>query len=1242
MGGMQLAVTLSHNRPAIIKTYHADYESLQKKNLPLQKYALAFGEIHSFTDVFGFAEDALGPNGARISMGSASGKLPWDHLSLLDKLVNIIGSRIQMPIPALPKSWHPFQDTRKIKYDRKEYLRLVTSIQSPDPKTLSIHVAAALPKSMVADDDNTFLDELSRLFVVKWGDMRVKLTSSSLGTAEIVLRKGQLGLHIHRMLREQGLSLRKFVSAQSRKFDLRVLFELNPTKVNDFTSQTIRDFVSALLFYLDLDVGYIFPYLARCTTTRRCREMVRSSNLYTTFLTKILEAAVSLEVEHESITNMFGGHTKSRVLLVKRGLVMLRKLWKKYGAKVMDTIASQEEPDISKIFNAQISLLPHPETSRGTNVPGILPGFSDPATIGLVDTDKRQLAQVRIEIDRVFPLIATKLSFGLEKLYHVLDMDAAPMMLAYKLMAPSLQMSVGINRIDAVELNVSRISSQHVINVPKGYSENERISVVADAQFPRGMSEVAGLLVPFGLDSYGQISVHEQPQLTLDAGRFKLYNSPLNASVGTARLLTKPNLLSTLIAGLPDIPVFPVTDKVAPFRFAISLEDIKKDELVLKFSGLRFYNPLPGATLALGNVEALVVYKEFPFVKLYFGDLGLVHGSNELPAIIEFSKIAFGRKSFNKEHMSVQDALDEMISLGASGKSLDVTIIIMIDNTLVLNVPFRLPSRELPGFSEMFQMSPTISEDMKNEMVKAGAALGADLTKDMLSTIDSSWKSFVAKALRAERPPEKKRTGSPRVLDIQLPYSLPWETSILSYHVTVKLDKPSENCPLLLPTLSETVDTYEVKRDPISPWLDRCPAIVNLAPGERVTLQRGLVAYEDLPSTMFALQVGSNWWKRSSICAAVEVKEVTIRMVSEETPEEPFVLTTRLKGLPPVAASVDPKLRPCPNTICVPSTIGYKVEDAVDHFHKPESITTLTGDDKSLEISEAFSLNSSYLASIQYFHSDNINFVGFFWRLDETEVALRVYPKEYKAELLRKGDHVPLMTVASGAYPLLSDAIGLTTFRLLIRPYHRQLLVEFSSGLETTWASFELACRLSDYFPLNRSGQRLVFGFLANSDSDLMTREFSLQSIRPSFALSSLFHLKPQSYRVFQRGTVGLQLKDSCAKRIGFNGLRLPVRLIRASDAWDYSSWPVKPTIYQYEPLKSARPFTALKSPEEAGIDEAIHAEALFDRLDGTYKIEFMGAASGRYRVFVGIRPDTDGTGLNWHLLQNHHIFIRQ
>jgi hypothetical protein len=86
----------------------------------------------------------------------------------------------------------------------------------------------------------------------------------------------------------------------------------------------------------------------------------------------------------------------------------------------------------------------------------------------------------------------------------------------------------------------------------------------------------------------------------------------------------------------------------------------------------------------------------------------------------------------------------------------------------------------------------------------------------------------------------------------------------------------------------------------------------------------------------------------------------------------------------------------------------------------------------------------------------------------------------------------------------------------------------------------------------------------------------------------------------------------------------------------------VKPNLYQYEPLKIARPFSNLKSTDEASVDEVIHAEAIFDRLDGVYRINFMGTAPGRYRVFIGIRPEADRSGLEWHLLQNHHVFIRQ
>lgn len=1249
---------LAHGHRIAVQAHHG--------NSKLRDHLLAFIQLHSFTDLYGFAEGMLsaGHQQAKLVTGSTDKRLPWSRISLMDRLVNTLGSMLEVPIhtkgmgllKALKRTASSSSDSH-IRYHRREHLQLRAAIESPDPRHLSGRFSMRLPQSLMGDvyEAGPFESDedsaASQLFLLRWGDLRVKLIAEGLGSGELFLRHGRFGLHLHRLIKGITKGLQRLVSTQTRDLEILLGLELFPT-ATAFRPQLLRDALSAVLYHLDMDVGALFPRLAQCTRYRDCRRMMRSSKLITEGIEKLLNAEVTMEVEHESISSLLGGHKMSRVLQVRRGLGMLRKLWARYAHRLIERFKSlsANTASVPSDIEASVRLLKHPQ-QRGSfaDVPALLPGFSgDPSRLGIVS--QRPLALAVLTVEGVLDRTSAMLASAFRSIYRALDLPShAPLMLDLRLKAPIVHLNAGVNRMDAVEIISEPISMLHPINVATGMIQSRdesRLQLKAKVQFPREMAEVCGLFAPFGLTPFGQISVAPLPRVR-KPGHPTLallpYNAPMCAGADGSRVPSGANLLSQLISALPDIPIFPVTDRVRPFDFGIQLQRIRPNSLHLHLTGLRFFNPLPNVYLDLGgSLDVLATFQGLPFAKLQFGATRLAPGSNPLAADIEFSPSAFGYPvaEGSAEAGRVKDALDEMISLGAAGKAIDLALLLAIDGDLVLRVPLRIPPRPLTAIAErLLETAPTPTQDVHEEILRAVTQLGSDVGADVLSRIQRSWQEFVGPWLPAAANNSASDNRSTGLFDLRFPLELPWETSVLGVDLAVHLDKPSELCPSIIPSLVTEASTWTLNRSPASSAdLQTCPALVMVAPGQRASLMHGLISYDDMPQARFTAQLASNWYKRSAICARVNIKRVVLRLADPSSFDEPFVLDTRITGLPRLAKTWDPALRPCvpEDDVCVPA-LTERLRELLPHRFLPENWTTLSSGTGSIIIAERFSLHSTYQVSFVLRPSQHLESIGFQIGANDAGLTLLVFPRTGRAELSSIGHPDPIKIVSAGAYPLVPPP-GNMQMKMVVMPFEARLSITFSAtGSEGTFASFEWAdLSLADHLPIGIIPRDLPLSIMAVNSVGQAISEFAVHPFEPSPAHSALFHLRARSPRVLERTRVYLGLRDNCGNRIGRLSTALSIRLMRASDIWDTTPWPPKPSLHQYDLLKQAPSFR-LEQMEKEWDDAPPVRDLWFEEIGGVYAFEFMATAPGRYRVFIDY---SDGD--SWHLLQNHHIFVRQ
>lgn len=313
----------------------------------------------------------------------------------------------------------------------------------------------------------------------------------------------------------------------------------------------------------------------------------------------------------------------------------------------------------------------------------------------------------------------------------------------------------------------------------------------------------------------------------------------------------------------------------------------------------------------------------------------------------------------------------------------------------------------------------------------------------------------------------------------------------------------------------------------------------------------------------------------------------------------------------------------------------------------PRNDTIIDGN--HLVISKQFDLFSSYHCQYDFIYTTTIISIEMFWTSEQKETRLSLDPSKGSAHLVRDG--LEEWTLPAGALPpALVEGERWTRFQVIVRPYERTMLVQVSCS-EGSRSAFTVPVYLPDHFPIHEQS-RCKFGLrMRTSDPQIVVSEYRADPIFPQIDLSRLFHLRPESFRVFELGWTVLQLRDSCGKLLGRPHGRIEVLLVRSTQDLSLKPWRPQPHQYEHGPLQYAKILHGLSKQYVNNPDAAIRASSIrFDTKSGTHLVGFMASCPGRYRLYIRYDGDCDvplkvpyekkAEG-NWFLLPNHHIFIR-
>ncbi len=1261
----EVHMKLAHNQPLYMAANHMNRD---RRNL--KSHVFGHAEIISFTEGFSLIESLLLGGERRISFGRPGVKVPWESPSLLERLINAVGSRllIELPKPKLQSMEHYLGD-KAVKMKRNHHLQLLTAIKSNSPTHLHANIAIRLPRSAVVDEDK-FSDPInSDYFIMSWGNVKVRFACAGVGSVEVKMRKGKVGVRLSKILKKR--TLRSIVATTNRLFSVHVSLD---SLYNSVSAPRTRQVLETILYYLDWDDGHVYPMLRSCLNHRHCRRMLRGSNHFNGGFQMLDETEVVMEFESSSFPTVI---PSNRVLSLKRGLMMIKRLWKAYGRTIIDRlgpIKSYLKTKLPEVFEAIVELKPHPKIppKLPTRIPEVLPHFSRTSFLGKVDIEKRELAMAVVQIKKIIPFLCTHLAEVLSNAYRIFDFTRYPMMVSVMMRMPKVELAAGINRIDIVEVDVESFEIVRSINVATMTIDKLDEEVEAQLKFAADIAEFPFILSPFGITPYGQISVFPAPNVQIKEDELNsTHQSPLVASLSTSRMYKREaNLLSVLVSSLPDIPIFSVTDSVDPFNYRLELLDSELDCLHFSFSGLRMYNPLPMVTVDLKEVKATVLFEDLPFFMVNFGHLVLNSGSTNLPCTIVFSKTAFGAKN----EALVRKALNELVELGVAGSKISVTILVVAGKDVRIRLPLSVPVRQYPELSEIMEFAqPTdemredlekIVKDLAPGLVRAGAEAAK-------TSLMNKWESYVSKLAspngkmkleekRKKKVPVRLRNTADlkNLMSLSVPVELPFDSSLLGFDVEIDLDAASKSCPSIIPFARSKLNYWNMRMNLALPETSdplTCPALMEMKANNPLTISSDLISVEDLASgAMFGLQGFSNLMHRYSVCASVKVHSAVVRVRAEKGEAFVLPLSFEVKNIP---AFWDSRINACGPPSCSPDfesitilvicLLTCSIESIVRSVVASANEVRLDSKNYKHILTDNYDIRSSYHISFRFKYTSAISSINLYWSTHDKRhlVYFRIIPSG--AALLVK-DNVVVERLELGLFPVNVENNSWVNLTCFINPYEKKMRIDMVGETHYIYSSATLPIRLFDYLPI-KLVEPVQLGVAVHSSALVILTDHTINQLLPSFRHSRLFHLAKKPPRVFQVSTVAVQLLDICGDRLGKVTSPIKAVLFRVSDDLRLRPWKPVPTQYEYGPfrLDHLQIFTNI-TPSAYSYDDCIPTRLTFDVYSGTYILEFTPTAPGRYRIFFqyqGIVGDAEipfgKTRENvWYLLQSNHVII--